>query len=264
MSPPLKQLQENFQAYILDGNDAIKSEIISTDNAPTNIRLDVYRNGYRLRLLEILSVDFPVIKKLVGEGAFDKLGLEYIDAYPSNHFSVRLFGRHFNKFLASHPNSEPILPEMATFEWRLSQIQDAADAPQLTIEGMSKISPESWAMMRFMLHPTVQWLPFFYNTPDVWKAIDQDQEKPAVTLQETPIYWLFWRYEHEVYFAPIAEQELMMIKAIQAGKTFGEICEELCEELDEEQVIQFAAGTLRTWVGDGIFSEVNLESGSRI
>lgn len=257
---PLHELQESFQAYMLEADARIQQYIAATANNSTIERLDVYRDGYYLRLVDILAIDYPVLKVIAGEELFDKLGREYVDIYPSNHFSVRVFGRHFNKFLTNQRTLEPMLAEMAKFEWMLVETQDASDGPHLTLEAMAQIPPEAWASMQFKLHPSFQLLPFYSNAPDLWKAIDQQQERPATKYQDEPVYWMFWRSEITPYFAPLSAPELGMINAIQAGKNFGENCELLCEWFEDEEVVQFAAGTLRAWIRDGIVSEVHFEA----
>lgn len=255
----LNELQESFQAYMLEADQRIQQYIAPTANNSTIERLDVYRDGYYLRLLDILAIDYPVIKTIVGEEAFDELGREYIDIYPSNHFSIRIFGRHFSKFLSNQRTLDPMLAEMAKFEWMLVETQDAADGPQLTLEAMGQVPPEAWASMQFKLHPSLQLLPFYYNAPELWKAVDQQQERPPTKYQEQSVYWMFWRVEITPYFAPLSEPQLCMIHSIQADKNFGVICELLCEWFEDEEVVQFAAGTLRTWISENLLSEVQFE-----
>lgn len=260
MNMPLSELQECFLAYILEADDRMPQHIAAPANNSTIERLDVYRDGYYLRLLEILTVDYPVIKTILGEEGFDTLGREYIDAYPSTHFSVRVFGRHLSKFITSQRTYDPMLVEMASFEWMLGATQDAPDAPHLTFEAMAQVPPESWASMQFKLHPSLQLLPFYYNVPEIWKAVDQQQEQPSVTHLDEPAYWRFWRLGITPYFAPLSPPELCMLHSIQADKNFSDICELLCEWFEDEEVVQFAAGTLRTWINDCIISDMRFEA----
>lgn len=258
MSISLQQLQEVFQAYMLEGDKSILNEIINTPLASAELRMDVYRDAYYLRLIDILAMDYSVLKEWVGEETFSELASDYIDAYPSNQFSIRIFGRHFSKFLATHATAAPILKELATFEWKIAEVLDAADAPHITFEDVTKIPPESWGEMEFVLHPSIQIVPFFFNTPELWRALKEEQTPPEVIQQEIPITWLFWRFNHEAYFISINEPQLAMLQLIQSNKNFGEICEDLTEFFAEEEVVQFAAGTLRSWVDQGIFSAVKL------
>jgi hypothetical protein len=256
----LQQLQESFQAYILENEENILDEIKTSATISAIQRLDVYREGYYLRLIDILIMDFETLKKMLGDELFDQLARQYIDTYSSNHFSVRYFGRHFAKFLESNASVAPIYSEMAKFEWALSSAHDAQDAPHLSVDDISKISPELWAEMRFALHPSIELLPFFSNAPEIWRNIDAGGEVAEVKYQSEPHYWLVWRFNLQTFFIPLNQPELVMLQSIQTGKTFSAVCEDLCDWLAEEEVIQFAASTLRNWVTEGIFSKVWLEN----
>lgn len=258
MTINLQQFQENFLNYITEDEQTILPEVIGTAKADAQLRLQVYQNAYYLRLVDILAMDFPVLKQLVGEDKFAELGSSYVNAYPSNHFSIRLFGRHFSKFLASQSNLDPLLPEMAKFEWALSETQDAADALHITIEEMAQVPHEAWATMCFVLHPSLQVLPFAYNAAEIWKALNNQEPLPNFERYSDSMHWMFWRYDNQSYFTSLNQQQYTMLNAIREGKTFAEICEDLCECLEEEEVIQFAASTLRSWVGDGVFSSLHL------
>lgn len=258
----INKLQNDFQNFLMTNDESITDEIISTEKASAKLRLDVYQNAYYIRLIEILAINYPVLKKILTEEKFSKVMTDYINAYPSTHFSIRIFGRNLSKFLRTYTHVESYLADLADFEWNLSDVLEAKDAPTLTIEEMSAIAPDQWAMLGFSLHPSVVLLPLHYDAPELWKTLrtdDADVEK----IKQTPVdrtdqscYWMIWRCNYEAYFAPLNAEQLHMIQAIQAGKAFGEICEELCEYLDEEEVIQFAAGNLRSWVGDGVLCEI--------
>lgn len=107
--PNLKQLQSNFQNTIL--NAAIPEG-----------RLRIYQNGYYERIITAMKQDFPVIHAFLGEKAFSGLICDYIDAYPSRHFNLRLIGENLSCFLKSK-GEETILPfvDLAEFEWLMCQ-----------------------------------------------------------------------------------------------------------------------------------------------
>ncbi len=84
----LAQLQERFQGYVLAGDEAMVSAVVGTAKADASLRLDIYSQAYRLRLLEVLGNDFSGLKVLIGEDAFDELGRAYIETHPSPHFNA--------------------------------------------------------------------------------------------------------------------------------------------------------------------------------
>lgn len=251
---------ENFHAYIMEKSTDIEEEIIGIDQDFKDTRLGVYHEGYFLRLLEGLSRDFPAVKKLAGETKFEELGCEYIRKFPSMHFSVRYVGQHFAKFLADNSALDPIWGEMAAFEGALENATDAKDAPAITFEEMAALSPESWSTLRFETHPSLAILPLSYAIPPLWQHLLQEGKKPALDREKTPKHWLIWRFNRKSYFRPADENQLWMMRAIQKGSTFSDICTGLCDFLEEEKVIPFAAEALRIWIAEGIFSAFMVEA----
>lgn len=251
----LKDSIENFHAYILDKSEQIIHHITGPDEVFKRERLGVYYEGYFLRLLEILEKTFIVLRQLIGKEQFNQLGREYIRVYPSEHFSVRYFGRCFSNFLANHSEIDPTYVEMAAFEWSLEHVIDAKDAPQLTFEELAVLSPESWAELTLTTHPSLLIVSFSYPTPQLWQAVRHDKDRPAPQHTEQPVDWLMWRFNRKALFLAMSPEQRVMMQAIQNGENFSQVCEGLCAIMDEDKVIHFAAQTLRQWVEEGIFSE---------
>lgn len=263
MTSSLRATIENFHAYIMEKNIDIEQEIVGSDQAFKDTRLGIYHEGYFLRLLEGLSRDFPAVKKLAGEEKFEELGCEYIRNFPSQYFSVRYMGQHFAKFLANSPNLDPIWAEMSIFEWALENATDTKDAPTVSFEEMKSINPESWSLLTFETHPSLEILPLSYQIPPLWQHLLQNDQKPSdLNRQPNPTYWLIWRFNRKSYFRPLDENQHWMIRAIQKGSTFSDVCTGLCDYLEEDKIVPFAAETLRTWITEGIFSTFNIHTHS--
>lgn len=254
----LVETLEQFQAYLLDKDNAFINEVVGPTQDFKLTRMDVYHDGYSLRLVDILKKAFPVLHKLVGCELFDKIAREYLKVYPSNHYSVGYFGRHLSKFLSAHYPNEPKWTEIAAFEWALEMVIEAPDAHQLSFEEMAAVPPDAWGNLTLTTHPSLQLLPLFSNAPAIWHAVRNGQEMPEVKFESKPVIWLVWRFQRQAYFCPTSLEQLMMMQAIQQGQTFSQVCEMLCEYLDEEQVVPFAAETLRNWIVEGIFSEFSI------
>ncbi len=259
MTKSLKQIQEDLLAYILEGKKDIFASVVDTTQASAQDRLHVYRDAYYLRIIEILSHDYIVLKKMLGEEEFNKLATSYINAYPATHASIRIYGRYLSKFLSNCPNYEPVYTEMARFEWALATAFDAADACTISFDDIMQIPGEAWGYLQFVPHPAVKIETFDYNTPEIWSAINtENPEIPPITLLSTPASYIIWRKEFNFVFAALNEPQADMMQNIFAGKTFAEICESLCQWLPEEEVAQFAAGNLRNWVEEGMFTATHV------
>ena len=67
----LAAIEARFQDNVLSGNPAIDAEIEGDSEAFRNTRLGIYRNAYRLRLIEVLGNDYEVLRKYLGDELFD-------------------------------------------------------------------------------------------------------------------------------------------------------------------------------------------------
>jgi hypothetical protein len=248
----LYELQKKFQDYVLSPKPGMDSEVIGTQNAGAATRLEIYSDAYCLRLIEALAGDYPAVKALAGEEQFDRLARAYIRAHPSVHYNVRWFGQSFAALLRGE--AEPHLGEMAEFEWAMTLAFDAADEPALTLQDMAQVPPEAWPEMTFVPHPSLQRLKLTFNIPEIWKAVDKNEELPPV--KEAPAAWIVWRRDYKTYFRSLGKGESYAVDAMCARAAFSDICGGVTKWVDEENAALHAAGLLKGWVTEGILRAV--------
>ena len=254
---PLHQLQVSFKDCMLSNTLDMQGQIVSNHKASAEERVHVYVEGYRLRLLEVLQDNFNGLREFLGDEQFDVLGRTYIDAHPSTHPSVRWFSQHLPMFLRdTEPYSNhPILAEMAAFEWAQGRAFDAADAEPLGLQALATVPPESWAQVKFSLHPSLQRLELHWNAPKIWQAIDAEEDVPEPASDES-VSWLLWRQDLTTRWRSLGADETWMLDAASQGASFGELCEGLCQWHAPEAVAMQAASYLKLWLTDGLITAI--------
>lgn len=255
----LKELQSQFQEYLMLGNiEALLPSIAPHQYLSQEKRLKIYYDAYRIRLFEILKLDFPKTHTLMGDDSIKEAFITYLDKHPSTHFSVRYFGQHLSEFLkTTAPFSEQgVLAEMALFEWLIAYTIDAKDDTVLTIQNLSSLAPEKWADTAFDFHPSVMSHYFEWDTPQLWSHIENELPPRAPEQQTTPVRWVFWRKGVKSYFQSLNLAEDQMFKALQQGLNFSEICETLLDVLPEDDIAPTAAQTLFKWVNEEMISRI--------
>jgi len=255
----LVELQRNFQLHLLTDDDAILRSVVDAPPLPPALRLRVYRNAYRVRLVDALKDTYPVLFKILGDEVFESLGDAFIDAHPSVHRSIRWYGRELSDFLAQRPPyaEQPILAEIARFEWTLSEVFDAADAAPVGRDALLAVDPEIWDQLGFVFHPSLRLLNLAWNTVAVWQAMSRDEDPPQPEAGETPIPWLLWRRDLTNRFRSLDAAENASLEAGLSGKRFGEICAVLRAWLPEEEIPLRAATLIGTWTDSGIITGCN-------
>ncbi|MEK7796751.1 MAG: DNA-binding domain-containing protein [Pseudomonadota bacterium] len=86
---PLHRAQTEFQNYLLRRDGPIVADVVGDERVDAHGRLDIYADAYRLRLIEALEGDFVALQAYVGPERFDEIARAYIEAHPSEHFSLR-------------------------------------------------------------------------------------------------------------------------------------------------------------------------------
>jgi len=257
----LGSLQQSFQQFLLSGEPVIRDQIAGTETCDADTRLGVYFDAYRLRLLEALETDFIALKAQVGDERFDTIGRDYIEAWPSTHPSLRYFGRHLSRFLAEDARyrAEPVLAELAAFDWTLIDAFDAENKDLLAIETVASVEPSDWPVMRFAVHPSLRRLDLEWNAPEIWQAVDAGQPLPKPQRREHPRAWVIWRKELNSFFRELQVDEAWALDALQRGASFGEICEGLTEWIDAQHVAGHAAALLKGWIAENMLHDLRLD-----
>jgi hypothetical protein len=259
---PLKGLQADFKSFLLRGDERMLERVVGSANVSAPRRLAIYYDAYRLRLIEALDSNCPILHAWMGDDEFEQLGLTYLEAHPSTHFSIRYFGDRLSEYLASAENyrGKPYLAEMAALEWAMSEAFDAPDSPVVGLDAMASIPPEAWPEMRMALHASVRRLDLRWNVPTIWKAIKEEQAPGEPAAGEWPQPWLVWRQDLKIFFRSLSVDEAWAIDAVRKGETFASICEDLVEWIDAQNVALHAAGLLKRWMIDGMI--VNIVPGN--
>jgi hypothetical protein len=252
----LRELQRDFQRHLLIRDDAIIAAVVDAPPLPAAQRLRIYGNAYRVRLLDALHDTYPSLHQILGDDVFTALGETFIEAHPSTHRSIRWYGRELAQFLAQQsPYAEqPILAELAAFEWLLSEVFDATDAAPADRRALQAVDPGAWSELRFQFHPSLRRMTLGWNTVAAWQSVSREEEPPPPEPVHPPTPWLLWRQNLMNRFRSLDATENAALDAALAGHCFGEICAALREWLPEEEIPLRAATLVGTWADSGIIT----------
>jgi len=253
----LGDLQRAFQDYLFVTSDALQAAVRDTRKADRVALLDVYRDGYALRLIEVLTADYPGLMAMAGPADFDHMARAYIAAHPSRQPSVRWFGKGLADFLARTPpyNASPAAAEMARFEWALGEAFDSADVTPIAADALMALPPEAWETLVFTVLPSLHRCTFVFEVAQAWQQ--RDEVEPGnleVARAAEPVTWAVWRPERVSNFRSLETDEGAMLDALVAGRAFPELCEAVAPFTGDDQAPARAAGLLRAWVEGGMLA----------
>jgi hypothetical protein len=253
----LGDLQRAFQDYLLASSDSFQAAVRDTRKADRITLLDVYRDGYALRLIEVLTSDYPGLMAMAGPADFDHMARAYIAAHPSRHPSIRWYGKDVADFLSSTPpySRTPAAAEMARFEWALGEAFDSPDVTPVGADALMALPPEAWETLSFTALPSLRRLTLTFDVPQAWQR--REEVEPGnleVERAAQPVRWAIWRPELVSNFRSLEEDDAALLDALVDGQPFPELCEAVAPFTGEEQAPARAAGLLRAWVEVGMIA----------
>lgn len=256
----LSDIQTKFKNAVLKGNDAsFLDEIEEGGKISPAQRLYIYSHAYKARFSEVLQEDYPVIHTMVGDEVFANICNDYIDMFPSKKPSLRYFGIHMEQYLKNHEvySKNPVLAELAKFEWLFNDVFDAKDDASITFEDVAVIPQEAWTTLRMKFHPSFKMNMYKWNVPAIWSSVKEDENNPVMPEQYPELSCCIqWRSELVCYFRSLDKDETKALKIAADQKTFPEICEILYEDHGDQAPLR-AAELFKNWISEGLICDLD-------
>lgn len=214
----------------------IEGLVVDAPRADRATLVGVYRHAYRARLIEVLEIDFPATRTLMGAETFAAAAAGYIGVHPSRHPSVRWLGRHLPAYLAA--TGQDAAAEMAAFEWSLGLAFDAAPAGTVDIADLAALGPEAWEGLKVDFQPGLSLLTLRHGVAETWPALRDGDATNAPSVLAAPLPYAIWRQGLEPQYRPLQPGEDGLLQAMAAGAAFAEAL----GETDPQQALQWFAG----------------------
>lgn len=253
----LRDLQTKFQSAIMAGGDPEGAEILASidDSARTDraTLFGVYINAYRWRLGEFMASDYPALRELLGEEAFDALIEAYIVAEPSRFRNARWFSTRLPEFMASSADwrFDARAVSLARLERAMTDAFDAPDAEPLALESLGALAPEGWPRLAFVLHPSLLLLDLAAGVIEAFDAINAEEPIPPADGFEAGAVAV-WRADNDSVYRRLEPDEFLALNEARAGKCFGDICQLVAFQDDSRPATERLAQLLTSWFANGL------------
>lgn len=167
--------------------------------------MSIYHVAYRIRMQEALCEDFPKVKELLGAAVFKKLALDYLEAHPSQSWTLSDFGAKFENFIAQtdFARTHTSLPELARLEWLKATL---VAAPQDTVFELSALASFSNDTIDSLVLKLSSSAALFEGSEDCLLVL-RDQDGDVVELPLSLDQWnLLSRISNKISIVDLAEQ----------------------------------------------------------
>jgi hypothetical protein len=228
-------------------------------------RIEIYRLGYRARLVECLRDDYPVLAEALGEDGFESLCHAYIAAYPSTSPNLNGFGRHMASFArtARHvlDDRAGFSADLAALEWALVEVIHAPLPAPIDVAPLSALAPSAWGELRFTKSASARLVKTEYPVNAYYQARRGRGETPGVPAaqaESTAIYRraaVLWRMALTPAMTRVLEALFSAIRLEEALACMG------ADESDPAVFAEAERGVMiwfREWVQAGFFESLSL------
>jgi len=205
-------------------------------------RLEIYNRQYWFRILGALAEDFPALRAVVGQRAFDALSVAYLTAHPSRSFTLRNLGSRLVEWLTANPQfagrRHLLAVDVARMEWAFVEAFDNGERDPLTLEQVATLDGHS----RLALQPHLRLLELEHPVDELVLELHKAEKRqtseagvqqddasqgsgklPTLRRQRTCI--AAHRVDLSVYYLRIKREEFQTLSAIRSGLPLAQAIE---------------------------------------
>jgi len=250
----------------------IAESIIKPNDRLTSFeRLEIYNRQYWFRVLSALAEDFEGLRLILGDTAFEKLSVAYLQDCPSRSFTLRNLGSQLEDWLRAHlkfaAGREEIALDMVRLEWAEIEAFDEAARPQPSRSDLQTLGDDP----QFQLQPYLRLLELSYAVDKmlpqirrqqrefgmVSNAVEEKQQRRRPRKRALPksekVYLAVHRADNSVYFKRLDREAFSMLRALQQGKRLSEAVEQVEWGDGAEQGSQNLQAWFALWSSFGWF-----------
>lgn len=270
----LRTLQTWLQSVLMDADSPpgftpvrIEEVITASQQQTSRERVHVYYNAYQARLVECLREEFVTLCKFLEQDVFDSLARAYLQAYPSQSYTLADLGAKFPLFLheaaegfanadsESADGGTQFLIDLATLERLYAEVFDGPGIeglPLITPDDLKGISPDAWPQVRFVAAPCLRLIRFDYPVHEFVTACRHGAEPPVP--EPHPTWLAVTRRQYIVRRVSLTEPQFQLLTLLSQGLTLGVALDTVASSIDNvESFAKDVQQWFREWTACGFF-----------
>lgn len=251
--PGLAELQRWMIGYLRNEASDLEVDQLVFPSATLTAtgRMDLYRRGYELRLLECLQAMHPALRHLLGDEAFDAFALDYLAACaPSGYTLTRLnegFAGHLATTRPHHESWPDLLIDIVRFERAFLEVYDGEGAEGEIVAGAA-CAPGDRSVVTVEAVPCLRLFRSRYPVGDYVCAVRRGQSPTLPTPRDT--YLALVRRNYVVDLVDLAPDQFAALAMLTEGADSNEAAR--AAGVSARLVLEWIAG----WADSGVFRRV--------
>ena len=219
-------------------------------------RLGIYAGIYYLRLLEVLTAEYPTTRTILGAEPFEQACRAYIARHPSTGRTLQSLSVHFPKFLKAHlkgRRNARLAVDVARIERAMEEVFDAPRMEPLGFDAIKVIPAKRWADARLKLTPALRLLALDCAANDYMTAI-RSRRKPRAPAAR-PSFAIVYRRNFRAWRMTITREQYALLEFLGKGWPIGRAVYRSCCKLRvrADRLPALLSGWFRDWSAEGLF-----------
>jgi len=256
--------------------DAELASSLLTDGPRSSARerLDVYRIGYRGRLVECLVDDYPVLSEALGQERFEVLCEAYLERHPSSSPNLNPFGRHMAELcrgadpelvqaVFETETTREFCSDLAALEWALVEAIHAPASPSFDLGALQAVPPDRVGDVRLVPSGSGRILRFGFPVNVFYQACRRSGEVPAVP-GPSPSATAVYRKGFTIWRMDLTPAMARVLTALLERSTIAESLARIGVDESDPAALGEAERSVmvwfREWVQSGFFSGVEIQA----
>ena len=255
----LADLVRRATSLTTDAPATATASAIATGNARLSAvaQVDIYREQYFLRHVDVLREDLGSLAHLLGEDGFQELARAYLAAHPPSSFTLRDLGHAMEAFVTGNEPwaDDPLLRDLARTEWAFVEAFDAPDAPPLDPRALASLPEDAWPDVRIVLQPSVRRLAMAYPAHEYRAAVRNGERPPRPEAK--PSFVVVHRGPEVLHTRELTAAAYALLDELARGTPLGEACEAAADTAgaSHESFQSALGGWFQEWTSLGWISQ---------
>jgi len=256
-------LQAVGEEGLFPGGATVPEQVVpGNDRLSPAQQLQIYAFMYFARLVEVLEMEFPTVRFLLGQEHFEKLARTFLTIHPSSHYSLNRLSVGFPDFLRNEARDVPhqdFAVALAQVERAMEDVTDDPRDEPLSSDALSSIPRERWPSARLRPIRAMRLLELSHPTTEFMNAVQQDRHENVPPAGPTVI--CVYRPDSTVYRKPIPPLRHQLLARLVAGEPLGQAIEGIVRdgEVDPASLAGSLAGWFEDWAEDRLFCAIEFD-----
>jgi hypothetical protein len=248
-------LGEPDERYLPEPDPSCVSKIAETAGFSRLERLDVYAEGYYLRILNSLREDYLAVARWLGDDEFRCLISDFLLDHPSRTPELLEAGRALPKYLPDwlERGRAPFLAPLAHLEWAMALAYFAPNAAPWDPKALTAADPERLGYLKLEAAPATDCLDSEWKLLELRKALRAEawtEESPRPEILNERERLVIYRDGFTPKAESVSEPEFRLVQWAMEGISLGLACERFSELAEPEQLFEWLA----KWAGRGVIA----------